>query len=383
MKIVHICISAPYVDGWGYQENLLPSYLQDAGVENYVIAPIDNIPSYVNTSNADEIRAKGSDYFYEGIRVLRIHTIKVSTSLLFTKGLYHLLEEINPDAIFHHNFNCSSLVVAAIFSKRQSIPLLVDNHADENNMTTNRMWTFVYYKCLIRFVCQCYVNVISRAYGVTLSRCNFIRKYYGIPDCKIEFLPIGADIKLAAQLPSAIEIKKEYGFNDEDRIIVSGGKMGKEKGTHNLIMAVGSLMSRFPSLKLVLFGKFEDEETEMLAKKSPFVIIYGWCERKQTLKILKMADVACWPVHHTTLVEDAISVKTPLVLRKTSTTTHLIKGNGVWIEESDSASIESAILMILEDSSSAIVESSFAMMNMLDYNTIAKKVIDDIYGFRE
>ena len=383
MRIVHICISSPYIDGWGYQENLLPAYLQDIGVDNCVIAPIDNFPSYVKSSDIDEVRAKGSDYSYEGVRVLRIPTIKISTSLLFTRGLYRVLENLKPDAIFHHNFNCSSLVVAARYSKRHSIPLLVDNHADEINMTSNHLWAFIYYKCLIKSVCRLYRTTIFKAYGVTLSRCDFIRKYYGVPKSKIDFLPIGADTKLAARLLSVIDIRKEYGFTNEDRIIVSGGKMGKGKGTHNLIMAVGSLRSRFPSLKLVLFGTFEDEETKALAKNSPFVKVEGWCDREKTLKLLKMADVACWPVHHTTLVEDAISVGTPLILRKTGTTAHLIDGNGVWIENLDSTSIETAISIVLADSDFVIKDACHAMMNKLDYKTIAKKVVSYIYGFEK
>ena len=47
MRIVHICISAPYIDGWGYQENLLPRYLQKAGTENYVIASMNDFPVYL------------------------------------------------------------------------------------------------------------------------------------------------------------------------------------------------------------------------------------------------------------------------------------------------------------------------------------------------
>lgn len=382
MRIVHICISGPYVDSWGYQENLLPAYLQDSGTDNYVIAPIDNYPSYVKPEDIEKIRAKGSDYMYEGVRILRIPTIRLSTSLLCTKGLEEELGKIKPDAIFHHNFNCSSLVVAARYSKRHSIPLMVDNHADEINMTGNRLWAFVYYKCLIKYVCRFYADVIYKAYGVTQSRCDFIRKYYGVPESTIDFLPIGADMKLAAQLPSAIEIRKEYGFNDKDRIIVSGGKMGKGKGTHNLITAVGSLKSRFPDLKLVLFGKFEDEATEVLAKNSSDVKVEGWCDREKTLKLLKMADVACWPVHHTTLVEDAISVKTPLILRKTGTTSHLIEGNGTWIENSDQESLETAISNVLMNVGTAMIETACnAKAEELDYNTISRKVISDIYGF--
>lgn len=381
MKILHICISGQYIDGWGYQENLLPDYLNDLGVENSVIAPIDNFPCYVKPAEIAAIRAKGSDYFFDGVRVIRIKTIKITTSLLFTRGLKRLLEDIKPDAIFHHNFNCSSLVVAARYSKRHSIPLLVDNHADEINMTTNKIWSFVYYRFIIRMICRNYKKELYRTYGVTKSRCDFIEKYYGIPKDSITFLPIGADTKLADTIDSKLSIRSIFGFGSDDMIVVSGGKMGKDKGTDKLIIAINSIVPQFPFLKLVLFGKFEDIQTEELARQSPFVRIEGWCDRKKTLSLLKMADVACWPIHHTTLVEDAISVKTSLVLRKTDTTAHLIEGNGVWLDSSDSAGIASAISTIFANQHFKDDAARLAMVNKLDYKTISRKVLSDIYGF--
>lgn len=378
MKIVHICISSPYIDSWGYQENLLPAYLNEHGVENYVIAPVDNFPSYVTPSEIEEIRRKGPDYEYGGVRIRRIRTIKVSTSLLFTRELARLLEEIKPDAIFHHNFNCSSLVTAARYSRLHSTPLLVDNHADEINMTHNRLWAFIYYRLLIGAVCKIYSKDILKAYGVTLSRCDFIKKYYGVPEEKISLLPIGADTRLAEGLPSVSDIREEYGFSPEDRIVVSGGKMGKDKGTHNLIKAVDQLRESVPALKLVLFGKFEDVETEILAKKSPFVKTECWCDREKTLKLLKMADVACWPVHHTTLVEDAISVKTPLVLRKTGTTAHLIDGNGEWIDDPDPQSIKTGISNVLGNLGPAVEDCCQAMLTKLDYRSLSETVKDEL-----
>ena len=73
----------------------------------------------------------------------------------------------------------------------------------------------------------------------------------------------------------------------------------------------------------------------------------------------------------------------PLILRKTRTTAHLIDGNGVWIDTPDSASIETAISIIIEDAGSVIKDACLAMMNNLDYKTIAKKMVSDIYGFEK
>lgn len=38
MKILHICVTGPYTDGFNYQENMLTKYQAKAGHDVYVIA---------------------------------------------------------------------------------------------------------------------------------------------------------------------------------------------------------------------------------------------------------------------------------------------------------------------------------------------------------
>ncbi len=161
--------------------------------------------------------------------------------------------------------------------------------------------------------------------------------------------------------------------------------MGKDKGTDNLIDAVEELQKDYPQLKLVLFGRFDDEETQAQANHSLITLVYGWCNRVKTLELLKMADVACWPIHHTTLIEDAVSVRTPLILRKTGTTEHLIDGNGVWVENGTKEEIKKALVHIIaqnELEKKKMFHSCEKMKQIISYHTISKKVINDVAGFR-
>lgn len=384
MKIVHICISAPYIDGWGYQENLLPRYLKKAGTENYIIASMNDIPVFVKPEVKAEIMAKGTDYQIDGIRVRRIKTKQLTTSLLFTKGLSKALDEIHPDVIFHHNFNCTSLVVAARYAKRKKIPFLVDNHADVINISKNKLWAFVYYRLLIGLSCKLIRKTITVAYGVTQARCDFMRDWYGVPKNIIKMFPIGADTDLADALPPKESLREKYGFQQGDFIVVSGGKMGINKGTKQLIDTVEELKTTYQNIRLVLFGAFEDNDTLPLAQKSDVVSVHGWCDRTKTLELLKMADVACWPVHHTTLIEDAIAVCTPIIVRKTGNTEHLVDGNGVWIDGVTKETLKSAILAFLlnqdEAQRSNLQSACEKMKNRIGYSTIADQLLKDLYG---
>ena len=388
MKIVHICISAPYIDGWGYQENLLPKYLQQAGIQNAVIASGNDFPFYLSTQEISDIKAKGENYTIGEVYIKRIKTKRFSTSFLVPFHLMDAIEAIQPDVIFHHNFNCTSLPIAARYAKRNNIPLVVDNHADVLNMSHNRIWAFVYYKLLIGLTCKAIQKTIVKAYGVSHSRCDFIKEYYGIDQKKIDLLPIGADVDIADTIPSKEILRQKYGCQGTDFIVVSGGKMGVEKGTDQLILATERIRKNNPNsrIKLVLFGKIEDEDTLLQAKQSQVVTLFDWCDRIKTLELLKMADVACWPIHHTTLIEDAVAVCTPLIIRKTDTTEHLIEDNGIWIENGSAEAIERAMSLLLnqdEMRKSAMQQGCEKMKNRLSYNTIAEKVVKDIYGSRQ
>lgn len=378
MKIVHICISSAYIDNWGYQENLLPEYLSKFGTENHVITSNDRLSAHLSQRVKDEIIAKGDSYKIKDVHIHKIRCKRVTSSMLIPYGLMKALTQIKPDVIFHHGINPTTLPIASKYAKKHYCKLFVDNHADEINMSKNKLWVLLYYKMLSRIACNVRKKYFTKFYGVTRSRCDFINKYFGVHRKYIELLPIGADTDLADTLASKTELRSKYGFSQDERLIVTGGKMGINKGTIDLINAVEELNAKY-RIKLVLFGKFEDEETEALARSKNFVTIYGWCDRNKTLELLKLANVACWPMHHTTLIEDAIAVEIPLIIRKTGTTEHLINGNGIWVVNGNKDELKNAIEQYIAKTNNNANEYSAACKRMKDeisYNNIAKRIIE-------
>lgn len=376
MKIVHICFSNSYNDGWGYQDNLLPEYLARLNTQNYVIASKSHFPDYMKENEIKKIKDKGENYYIGVVNVRRIKTTRLTSTSLIPHGLCRLLDEIMPDMIFHHNICIGSMFVVAQYAQKKKIPLFIDNHADELNMRKSKLWTLLYHKFLLKTICHICDKSVSRYYGVTKSRCDFIHKYYAIRKEKIELLPIGADTDIADTLKTRQELRIKYNFSSEDIIVISGGKMGIHKGTDKLIRIVTNLRMQYANIKLVLFGKFEDPKTEELALGSNAVINFGWCDRLRTLELLKLADVACWPIHHTTLIEDAIAVETPLILKKSATTQHLINGNGIWLNKGGERELlESLIKFIQREELSSLETNCKKMKDTISYISIAKRVI--------
>lgn len=370
MKIVHICLSGQYLDGWGYQENLLPYYLQKEGVENIVIASANYFPSFLATEKREEIVSKGFDYEYNGVRILRIPTKNPTESVAFAPSLYRMLCKIKPDVIFHHDVVFSTLGSVRRYVRNHSLTLFIDNHSDEINISHKVLWNFVYHKVANKWACFKIQPYVKAFYGVSPGRCDFLQKYYSINPERISLLPIGADVERAAHISSKEVLRRKYGFSCNEKIVVSGGKMGKDKGTDVLIEAVEKL-----SNKLVLFGSFSDEMTKVKAEESSCTRVFNWCDRTQTLELLRLADVACWPVHHTTLIEDAISVETPILVRKTGNTSHLMNGNGMWTHvDSLKTDLEAFFSIDIKE----FKEAAKAKKEEISYSTVAKKILSDL-----
>lgn len=377
MKIAHICLSSTYIDSWGYQENLLPVYLSKLGTENIIISSLNDYPPFLSLSQKQTIKKKGIHYLDKTIEVFRIKVIRLTSSWCIPFGLLKSLKQIQPDVIFHHGITPSSLPICLCYKKKNpSTILLTDNHADQYNISQNKIWRFLYYRCLLRHTAKRSIKKTSKFYGVSIGRCLFLKNFLKIPASKITLLPIGADEDLAKQLDSKSKLRLKYGFNENDKIIISGGKIDPTKGTDALIDSITYINANHFNIKLLLFGEIRDPHIHKNIDHNPNIIFYGWCDRIKTLELLKLADIACWPIHHTTLIEDAISVCTPLLLKKTKTTEHLINGNGIWINHS----LTNSILTYFSDpiAQQNIKQECVAVLSKLSYNAIAQKVIYDI-----
>ena len=169
MKIVHICISAAYIDNWGYQENLLPEYLSKFGTENHVITSNDRLSAHLSQRVKDEIIAKGDSYKIKDVHIHKIRCKRVTSSMLIPYGLMKALTQIKPDVIFHHGINPTTLPIASKYAKKHYCKLFVDNHADEINMSKNKLWVLLYYKMLSRIAC----NVRKKYFTKFYLLCSF------------------------------------------------------------------------------------------------------------------------------------------------------------------------------------------------------------------
>lgn len=364
---------AAYLDGWGYQDNLLPDYEAKAGHDTVVIAQSSHFPKFLSENALEEIKRKGNDYYYGKVHIYRIKAfLNTAGQTFLCTGIFRLLKKEKPDVIFHHGINSSSMLVCVCYKiLHPKINLFIDNHADSINESKHKLWNEVFLHGLLRGLVHLTSKFVNKYYGVTPGRCSYLHEMFGAPKDKIELLPIGGDTDLIETIKNTKnELRDKYNLSKDSFIICSGGKMGKVKGTDYLISAFTDLKSKYPNLLLLLFGVFLDKDTENLASCVDGVRCIGWCDRIKTLEVLKLSDVAIWPVHHTTLIEDAVASAVPIIVRQTSNTSHLVSDNGIFLTNGNKEEIKQAITKIFSDydsykSNAEIIRNKFSYKNIV------------------
>ena len=368
-----------YLDGWGYQDNLLPDYEAKAGHDTVVIAQSRHFPKYMSDKAIEEIRQKGKDYYYGKVHIYRVKAfVNTSSQTFICTGIYKILKKERPDVIFHHGVNSSSLLVSLIYKIfHPRINIFIDNHADTINESKNKLWKALVVRGLLRAVVRMANRYVTKYYGVTPGRCTYLHDTFGVPNEKIGLLPIGGDTDLIESIKETkFELRAKYKLPKESFIICSGGKMGCEKGTEQLIYSFSKIQEKNQNLLLLLFGKFLDNETEKLANKTDGVCSIGWCDRTKTLELLKVSDIAIWPVHHTTLIEDAVASALPIIVRETSNTSHLISNNGIFVYTGSEDEISKAISHIQSDYD-FYKRNAEKVRNKFSYRNIVKIIEND------
>ena len=371
MKIVHI--HQYYNDGLGYQENILPRYQAKLGHE--VILITSNLSN--GFDNNDRIKKIG-EYEDSNFKVRRISINgEFKGRFVVFKNLYEQLDEIKPDYIFHHSVTSPSLGIVCKYKMHNpNVFLAVDNHADLNISGRNKCWKFIYYNTIWKSFIKRWDKYIDIYFGVTPSRCLFLNEELGVSNSKIRLLPIGADTDKINVGISKEELFNKYNINKDNFIIVHGGKMTPEKEVSKVLEAFSRIKDT--NISLILFGKIEDEKVMELIKKDKRIIMIGWINREETLAILKYSDIGIWNTQHTTLLEDAVAVGLPMILRYYGSTSHLIDNSGLLLYGGCGREIYDKLSLILNNKSllNRLKENAKNHSKNLSYDIIAHESIE-------
>lgn len=354
MKIVHLALEAPYNEGWGYQENLLTKYQAKAGHDVTLI-----ITNRENSPNGKKKTVPLEDYISpDGFRVIRLDYIhfkpnKISNVFRIYK-IYHLLCSIAPDFIMVHGLNNFSVLQAIKYINKvnPACKIIADNHLDYNNASffLSRKPSIRIYRKALSLLNKKTQKYYSKVFGVTPWRCDFCRDIYGIPEKMLDVLPAGADDEKIAfnnREKISADIREKHNIGKDDFLIVTGGKIDKNKNIDTLMKAVINLPDK--NIKLIVFGNPSPdikEAFEELAKNDKIRYI-GWLSADNTYNYFLAADLVFFPGGHSVMWEQTVACGTPCVFKHFDSMHHCDIGeNCKFLYDTSEDTIKNIILEI-------------------------------------
>lgn len=330
LKVLHLCLASFYIDNYSYQENLLPKYHKKMGYDVEIIA---SLYTFDKTGKGCFLE-KGGSYINEyGILVTRLEykKCKYSKRLRLYEGTYKAIEKAKPDIIFIHGCQFLDIYnVVKYVRKNPSVKVYVDNHADFSNSARTWLSKNILHKIIWKRCAHLIDPYTIKFYGVLPARVDFLRYIYKIPEDKIELLIMGADDEKVVEAKKEDvkrSIREKYNINENDFLIMTGGKIDNAKKQTLLLMeAVKRIES--DNIKLIVFGSVIEELKEKVnaladGKKVQYI---GWIPAEEIYKYFAASDLVVFPGRHSVFWEQVAGLGIPMIVKYWSGTTHVDVG---------------------------------------------------------
>ena len=386
MKIVHVCITGPWDEKYAYQENLLPHYHRMMGHDVTILAPVYSLIGY----GYDGVKPVGTYFLPDGSKVVRLPSFfgnnrVIDSHLHLVRGLKDAILVETPDLLFIHDVcSLNFLCVTSIKKKLPHIKVVYDNHSDLVNSLHSPLTRFLHKGVYRYLLIPHLVNNADLFYGVTPSRCSFLHDIYKIPYSKIKLLVMGADDeKMMLENRDVIrsEVRGRYHISEHDFLIVTGGKIDKDKNIHVLAHAVNSIKNE--KLKLLVFGKIKEEMQPFFeAEKSTNILTIGWVDSDKVYELFYAADLIVFPGLHSVLWEQAVASKTPCAFSKMDGFDHVnVNDNCILMTGKDSNYYARMLMEILDSDEkyhSLKANSNSDATEQFYYSKIARQVLTDV-----
>lgn len=314
MRIAHICLAAFYIDGFGYQENVLPKLHRRMGHDVVIIASTE---TYLDHTRLGYVEP--ASYVNEhGVQVHRLPYAKWVPRRLQSKvrayeGLRAKLEEFEPDLIFVHDVQFWDFLEIRNYVRKRPTPIFADCHTDYVNSARGFVSRHLLHGFLYRRILQRVDPVIDRYLPTLPVRADFLHEVYGLDRAKMELLPFGADDTLTEGL-DRMEVRKQMraalGIPQDAVVLVTGGKLDLRKNIHTLIDRFSQLKTagELANVHLIVFGQANADvrgELERIVLHE-HVHMLGWTPANEIYRAFWAADLAMFPGTHSVLWEEAV-----------------------------------------------------------------------------
>ncbi len=314
MRIAHICLAAFYIDGFGYQENILPKLHRKMGHDVIIVASTE---TYLDRTTLGYVEP--SSYVNEhGVPVHRLPYASWVPRPLRSKvrayeGLEARLESFRPDLIFVHDVQFWDLRAIRRYVLKWPVPVYADCHTDFMNSARGFFSRVLLHGVFYRLIISSASPIIQRFFPTLPARADFLHDVYGIDRSKMELLPFGVDDSLTECLDRRVVRhagRAQWRIPQDAIVMVTGGKLDTRKNIHVLIecFSRAKRAGELSNVHLLVFGQATaDVEAELLKIDiHDHVHMLGWVPASDIYKAFWAADLAIFPGTHSVLWEEAI-----------------------------------------------------------------------------
>lgn len=383
MKILHLCLGNFYIDNYAYQENMLTKYHKKDGNDVCIVASLFTFDENGKTAHLPKATTYKNEHGIEVSRLAYKHNNKITRKLRYYKGTYRAIEKFSPDIIFIHGIQFMDIKqVIKYLKKHPNVKVYADNHSDFINSASNWLSKNILHKIIWKHCAKKIEPYVTKFYGVLPARVDFLKNVYGLPQEKVELLVMGADDEKVYEAKNGDfrkSIREKYGIDDDDFLLITGGKIDHNKPeTLNLMKTVSSLDKK---VKLLVFGSvvpsLKQEFDELLENDN--IIYIGWINASDVYKYFAISDLGVFPGKHSVIWEQAVGMGLPCIFRRFDGFSHVnIDGNCVFIDDAKSETLKKVIQCIYSDDAlyrkMLRISQEKGMINF-SYENIAKRSI--------
>ena len=156
---------------------------------------------------------------------------------------------------------------------------------------------------------------------------------------------------------NVIEIKEKHNISNDDFIFIYIGRIVKDKGINELLYATKRLIEKYPEVKLLMLGNFEDQldpidtKLKQYAYESDNILLVGY--QSDIRPYLKLADVMVHPSYREgfpNVVLQAGAFNLPCIVTDINGSNEIIINNynGIIIPVGDTESLYEAMNKLLQ-----------------------------------
>lgn len=212
---------------------------------------------------------------------------------------------------------------------------------------------------------------------------DFLKNIYKLPPEKCELLVMGADDELveqSKQTGAKKKIRTQYGINEDDFLIITGGKIDQWK-TQTLLLMKAVKNIKNDNIRLIVFGSVTQElmnQVKSLADGTKVQYI-GWIQSKDSYDYFEAADLVVFPGRHSVMWEQVTGQGIPMLVKDWDGTHHVDLGGNVRFLTQDSVEeIQSEIVRLLDNPDEYLKMKEVAKregMRVFSYADIARRAI--------